>query len=122
MNKYSELFDFLDEVFFSMQEPVDERIENMYQEVRESFNKEDKPLFTEAGLQILEYLQSQSDGSYKAKDIADGMGISSRKISGAIRKLVSDGYVSKAGQNPVAYSLTEQGRKFNITSYKKEND
>lgn len=78
----------------------------------------DKPLFTETGLQILEYLQSANVQSAKAKDIADGMGYASRKVSGAIRKLVTDGFVDKAGQNPVIYSLTDQGKSFDIGAYK----
>jgi predicted transcriptional regulator len=44
--------------------------------------------------------------------------ISSRKISGAIRKLVTDGFVDKYGQNPVIYSLTEKGKNFDIDGYK----
>lgn len=47
---------------------------------------------------------------------------SSRQISGAIRKLVNDGYVNKIGQNPVIYSLTEKGINFNIEEYKEKNN
>ena len=36
--------------------------------------------------------------------------VSSRTISGAIRKLVTDGYVEKVGQEPVIYALTEKGK------------
>ena len=79
---------------------------------------DNKPMFTESGLQILEYLQSVDSKGLKAKDIADGMGISSRKVSGAIRKLVSDNFVDKFGQNPVIYSLTEKGKNFDIENYK----
>lgn len=78
----------------------------------------DKPLFTEAGLEILEYLQSANVSNVKAKDIADGMGTTSRKVSGSIRKLVTDGFVDKQGQNPVIYSLTEKGKTFDLNSYK----
>lgn len=78
----------------------------------------EKPMFTESGLEILEYLQSCSAKSLKAKDIADGMGISSRKVSGSIRKLCADGYVDKFGKSPVLYSLTANGKEFNIENYK----
>ena len=47
---------------------------------------------------------------WKAKDIAEGLFISSRGVSGAMRKLVTDGYVEKVGQDPVIYSLTEKGK------------
>jgi predicted transcriptional regulator len=50
----------------------------------------------------------------KAKEIAEGMFISSRTVSGAMRKLVTDGFVEKVGQDPVMYILTEKGKNFNI--------
>ena len=37
------------------------------------------------------------------------MNITSRTASGAMRKLVTDGYVEKMGENPVVYSLTDKG-------------
>lgn len=80
----------------------------------------EKPMFTESGLQILEYLQSCDTTNLKAKDIADGMQVSSRKVSGSIRKLVSDGFVDKYGQNPVIYMLTEKGKNFSIEDYKEK--
>ena len=77
-----------------------------------------KPMFTDIGLEILSYLQDGHAKNNKAKDIAEGMGLPSKKISGAMRKLVTDGYVEKFGQNPVIYSLTKKGEDFDITSYK----
>ena len=46
---------------------------------------------------------------WKARDIAEGLFISSRAVSGAMRKLVTDGFVEKVGQDPVIYSITEKG-------------
>ena len=72
----------------------------------------DKPLFTDNGKLILKYLQDHLTDMPmgKAKDIGEGLFISSRAVSGAIRKLVTDGYVEKIGQDPVVYSLTEKGK------------
>lgn len=70
----------------------------------------EKPAFTENGKNILIYLQNQPAQMYKARDIADGMGISSKAVSGAMRKLVSDGYVEKVGKDPVVYTITEKGK------------
>lgn len=78
----------------------------------------DKPLLTDTGLEILEYMQSADISNAKAKDLADGMGSASRKISGALRKLVADGFVDKMGQNPVIYNLTDFGKSFDIATYK----
>lgn len=72
----------------------------------------EKPKFTENGRLVLEYMQNNKDicnNVFKAKDIGEGLGISSRTASGAMRKLVTDGYVEKIGENPVVYTVTELG-------------
>ena len=75
----------------------------------------EKPLFTENGKQILTYLQEHSDVEiWKSRDIAEGLLISSRSISGALRKLVADGFVEKVGQDPIIYSITEKGKEIKI--------
>ena len=118
-NKYKSFIEYFDWLVQNCKEPVNlpDEVQDVYNLLREQQNME-KPMFTESGLAILEYLRSCDATSWKAKDIADGMVISSRKISGAIRKLVTDGFVDKYGQNPVIYSLTEKGKNFDINSYK----
>lgn len=118
-NKYKSFIEYFDWLVQNCKEPVNlsDEVQDVYNLLLEQQNME-KPMFTESGLAILEYLQSCDATSWKAKDIADGMVISSRKISGAIRKLVTDGFVDKYGQNPVIYSLTEKGKNFDINSYK----
>lgn len=118
-NKYKSFIEYFDWLVQNCKEPVNlsDEVQDVYNLLREQQNME-KPMFTESGLAILEYLQSCDATSWKAKDIADGMIISSRKISGAIRKLVTDGFVDKYGQNPVIYSLTEKGKNFDIDGYK----
>ena len=77
--------------------------------------EEDKPLFTDNGKLILKHLQDNQDvPMWKAKDIAEGLFISSRAVSGAMRKLVTDGFVEKVGQDPVIYTLTENGKTIEI--------
>lgn len=71
-----------------------------------------KPKFTENGKLVLKYMQQNKESYknlFKAKDIGEGMGISSRTASGAMRKLVTDGYVEKIGSDPVVYALTSEG-------------
>lgn len=70
----------------------------------------EKPLFTDSGKNILIYLQSAPTAMYKARDIAEGMGVTSKGVSGAMRKLVTDGYVEKVGKDPVVYMITEKGK------------
>ena len=76
----------------------------------------EKPTFTDNGKLIMKYLQELPEGApaMKAKEIAEVMFISSRAVSGAMRKLVTDGFVEKVGQDPVMYILTEKGKEIKI--------
>ena len=47
---------------------------------------------------------------YKARDIAEALFIAPKSVSGAMRKLVTDGYVEKVGKDPIMYSITEKGK------------
>jgi DNA-binding MarR family transcriptional regulator len=85
-----------------------------YIDALKTVDNAEKPLFTENGKLILTYLQSQPAQMYKARDIAEGMGISSKAVSGAMRKLVTDGYVEKVGKDPVVYTITEKGKNVEI--------
>ena len=121
MNKYEEFINFFDWLVENCKYPVE--LPLAVKEVKEqletqSQNFKEKPLFTESGLQILEYLQGSDPSKMKASDIAQGLGVNSRKVSGAIRKLVTDEFVDKFGSNPVIYSLTEKGRNFDLNAYK----
>ena len=75
-----------------------------------------KLTFTDNGKLIIKYLQTLPAGTpmMKAKEIAEGMFISSRAVSGAMRKLVTDGFVEKVGQDPVMYLITEKGKNIKI--------
>lgn len=75
----------------------------------------EKPLFTDNGKLILKFLQEHPETPmWKARDIAEGLFISSRAVSGAMRKLVTDGFVEKVGQDPVIYSITDNGKNIEI--------
>lgn len=119
MNKYKQFLDYFDWLVENCKQPVvmPDEVQDVYNMLQEQQAME-KPMFTESGLSILEYLQTCDAKSLKARDIADGMVISSRQVSGAIRKLVTDGFVDKMGSSPVIYSLTSKGKNFDINSYK----
>ena len=78
--------------------------------------KNDKPILTDNGKLILDYMQKncQETPMWKARDIAESLFINSRGVSGSMRKLVSDGFCEKVGQDPVVYALTEKGKNFVI--------
>lgn len=77
----------------------------------------EKPILTDNGKLILKYIQESDQGGnnmLKAKDIAEAIAVSSRQVSGAMRKLVIDGYVEKIGQDPIVYAITNKGRSLSI--------
>lgn len=72
---------------------------------------------TENGKAILEYMQGaieEFDNNFLSKEIAEGLFTSSRSVSGAMRKLVADGFVEKSEDSPIIYSLSEKGKDFKI--------
>lgn len=74
--------------------------------------EKEKAPFTENGAKVLIWMQenySSYNNILKAKEIGDGLFCSSRTVSGAMRKLVTDGYVSKTAGTPICYSLTDLG-------------
>ena len=83
-----------------------------YFETLKATPEKEKPPFTENGAKVLIWMQenySKYNNILKAKEIGEGLFCSSRTVSGAIRKLITDGYVSKTAGTPVCYSLTEAG-------------
>lgn len=118
MNKCEQFLNFFD--YLVEQSKIDKDV--IPKEVMEYYNvlkeqqvsQKEKPILTEIGTQVLQYLQTNEVQSAKARDIADGMNMSSKKISGSMRKLVTDGFVEKIGANPVVYALTDKGKNFKI--------
>ena len=112
MSKKQKFIEAIDDVYFSKVEPCDIDPDVLaYWEALKGKNETEKPMFTDNGKLILKYLQDHPEiESAKAKDIGEGLFISSRSVSGSIRKLVTDGFVEKIGQDPVLYSITELGR------------
>jgi DNA-binding MarR family transcriptional regulator len=116
MSKKEKFIEAVEEALFSKVEPCDIDPDVMaYWQALKGKVEEDKPMFTDNGKLILKYMQDNPNlPMLKAKDIGEGLFISSRAVSGAIRKLVTDGFVEKVGQDPVVYSLTEQGKTVEI--------
>jgi hypothetical protein len=92
---------------------------NVYFESLETTPEKEKAPFTENGARVLLWMQENYDhynNILKAKEIAEGMfaingtPITSRTVSGAMRKLITDRYVEKTAGTPVCYSLTDLGK------------
>lgn len=119
MNKYEVFLKYFAELQENFNSTPPEEVSVVLQILKnQSLSEKAKSLITEAGMKILEYMQNTDARMVTASDIAQGMEVSSRKVTGAIRKLAADNFVEKFGQSPVKYSLTEQGKNFNIEEYK----
>ena len=74
---------------------------------------------TENVKKILKWMQENQErmtNLFTSKEIGEGLFISGRSVAGSIKKLVTDGYVAKQGQNPIQYSLTESGIEYDLIS------
>lgn len=84
-----------------------------FQELKENKASTPKPEITENGAKILAYMQKnyqKYNNVFKAKEIGEGLFVSSRSVSGSMKKLITEGFVEKIGSDPVAYSITDKGK------------
>lgn len=84
--------------------------EGAYEFFKELCKQDD--VVTDKGKPIIAFMQEryvEFNNLFKAKDIGEGIGVSSRSVSGSLKKLVTDGYVEKVGKEPTIYALTEKG-------------
>lgn len=89
-----------------------------YFEMFKAIKETEKPKFTEIGKKVIQYMKDNREkynNMFKAKEIGEGLFVSSRGAGGALRKLVTDGYAEKIGENPVVYALTDLGINVEIT-------
>ena len=114
MSKKQEFIKFIEMAIDAYPQEMNEEA-RVYWEAFKGKEEVDKPLFTDNGKLILRYLQDNlTTEMWKARDIAEGLFVSSRTVGGAMRKLCTDGYVEKIGQDPVVYALTEKGKEIVI--------
>ena len=101
----------VEELIRAEQDIFSEGARAYFEQLKATPEKEKVP-FTESGAKVLIWMQENYE-SYnnilKAKEIGDGLFCSSRTVSGAMRKLIADGYISKTEGSPTCYSLTDLG-------------
>jgi Mn-dependent DtxR family transcriptional regulator len=56
--------------------------------------------------------KNEYDNLMTCKAIGEGLFISGRSVSGTMRKLIADEYVTKNASSPIQYSLTEKGENY----------
>ena len=112
MTKMQKLIEELDELNIDFKEQLSEESYQYYLELKKGKIFSSKGM-TENGVKIISYMQENYEkynNLFKAKEIGEGLFMSSRSISGSMRKLVADEYVEKTGNDPVVYSLTDKGK------------
>ena len=85
--------------------------QDFFEELKEK-NSGDS-LLTETGRKILITMNNNVGiylNTFSSKQLGELLFMPARSVSGAMRKLVSEQYVKKSGNNPVTYSLTEEGK------------
>lgn len=86
---------------------------NDYFEALKTTTEKEPKKFTENGKLVLSFMKENKDNFnniFKSKDIAEALGVSTRTVSGAMRKLITDGYIEKIESSPICYSLTDKGK------------
>ena len=95
-------------------EDLDQDVLDYFETLKKKNNSKGVEM-TENGNNIVEYMQNnweETDNKFLSKEIGEGLFTSSRSVSGAMRKLVSDGYVDKSEDTPIIYSLTDKGKEY----------
>ena len=111
-----EFIDFVNALMEAAPEVVNEKMTDNVKAYLAALTEEKaaKPDLTDNGKLILKHLQSAPVAPYKSKDIAEVLFVSSRTVSGGMRKLVTDGFVEKVGESPALYTITEKGKNYVI--------
>lgn len=84
-----------------------------FNELRTTTDKKVPAVITENGTKILKYMQENFEkynNVFNSKGIGEGIFVSSRSVSGSMKKLIAEGFIEKIGQNPVSYAITEKGK------------
>lgn len=112
MTKVQKFIEELEEIGIDFKTQLSEESYQCYLDLKKGKASNSKGI-TENGTKILSYMQENCEkynNSFKAKEIGKGLFMSSRSVSGSMRKLISDGYVEKIGSDPVVYSITDHGK------------
>ena len=88
-------------------------LENLYNQMKSEAATTKKTALTANGVKILKVLQEHETVEMSAADIGDYIDLSSRSVSGSMRKLVTEGYVDKIAQDSgsALYKITDKGLK-----------
>lgn len=104
------MIEFLTEVE-TIKDKLSPQAQEFLQELKEKNSSES--LLTKTGKKILITMRDNAEtylNTFSSKQIGELLFMPARSVSGSMRKLVTEEYVKKGGNNPVTYSLTETGK------------
>lgn len=91
----------------------DEEELTFYEELKSNLKQD----VTEKGKKILKCMQDNKDAylnTFSSKQIGEILFMPPRSVSGSMKKLINDGYVTKKSMNPVTYGLTDLGTEYKV--------
>lgn len=91
---------------------IEEQLSEKAIEFYTQLKTQSKSTFTENGKKIILCMQ-KNENQYKtfsAKQLGELLFMPPRSVSGAMKKLINEGYCSKQTTNPISYILTTLGK------------
>lgn len=91
-----------------------EEAEQYFESLKNSSEKT-PAVITKNGEKILTYMADNIDAcsnEFVTTSIAEGLNTSGKSVSGSMRKLITEGFVTKIKENPVTYNITDKGIDF----------
>lgn len=110
MSKKNDFIDYINSLNLDMPDNV----ADFWKAFSTSASEVEKPALTEKGVEVLKYIRANSLSMFKSRDIAEGMGLASRSVSGTLTKMKNDGFLERLSESPAIYSLTDKGNTFEI--------
>lgn len=91
---------------------IEEQLSEKGLEFFNQLKEKTKNNFTENGKKIIICMQNNIDKykTFNAKQLGELLFMPPRSVSGAMKKLINEGYCEKASLNPIAYTLTNLGK------------
>lgn len=85
-----------------------------YFEIIKNIKEKEKIVITETGAKIVSVMREINE-PVTTKVIAEILEMGGRAVSGASRKLITEGFIEKVKNDPVTYALTEKGKTYDLT-------
>ena len=103
--------------FFDPGTEEGQKAQKYFDELKSSKASGGGKAITENGVKIIKFMQENHvkfNNVFSAKSIGEGIFFFFFYAASSMKKLISDGYATKEGKDPVMYSLTEAGKNLQL--------